>query len=106
MCSLLQARFHALLSSHNPRAGILAENLALRQQVAVLKMKRPRPSLTSVDRFFWVAFRRLWSCWYQALAIVQPETVLRWHRMGFRIFWRWKSRNKGDRRRGPPRARP
>ena len=60
-------------------------------------MKRPRPPLTAVDRLFWIALRQLWSRWSQALAIVKPETVVRWHRESSRIFWRWKSRRKGGR---------
>jgi len=74
------------------RLGLAAENLALRQQVAVYKQSVKRPKLRLHDRVFWVLLSRLWSSWRSALAIVQPETVIQWHRQGFRLYWRWKSR--------------
>ena len=66
------------------------EILALRQQVAVLKRKRPRPRLNRLDRFFWTALRRLWPRWADVLVIVKSETVVGWHRAGFRLYWRWR----------------
>jgi len=74
------------------RAAAAVENLALRQQVAVLKQSVKRPKLRPQDRVFWVLLSRLWPNWRSALAIVQPETVVRWHRKGFKLYWRWKSR--------------
>jgi transposase InsO family protein len=71
------------------------EILALRQQLAVLKRQRPRPRLNRGDRLFWVALRRFWSRWMDALIVVKPETVLSWHRAGFRFFWRLRSRGGG-----------
>jgi putative transposase len=68
------------------------EILALRQQVAVLKRKRPRPSLNRLDRFFWTTLRHIWPRWSDVLVIVKPETVVGWHRSGFRLYWRWRSR--------------
>jgi hypothetical protein len=65
------------------RAELVIENLALRQQAAVLKRKRPRPALENVDRAFWVALRRVYSKWSSLLVIVEPETVVQWHRAGF-----------------------
>jgi len=79
------------------RSDIALEVLALRQQVAVLKRKRPRPSLNWLDRFFWTTLRRIWSRWTDVLVIVKPETVVGWHRAGFRLYWRWHSRSKGGR---------
>jgi transposase InsO family protein len=73
------------------------ENLALRQQLAVLKCKTKRPRLTNADRAFWVALRRLWPDWQNALVLVKPATVIRWHRKGFKLYWTWKSRNQGGR---------
>ncbi len=67
----------------------------LRQQLAVLKHIDPRPRLTDADRFFWVLVSRVWSGWRNALHVVKPETVVRWHRQGFRYYWRWKSRGRG-----------
>ena len=80
------------------RTDTAMEVLALRQQVAVLKRKRPRPKLNSWDRIFWTALRRGWSRWRDVLVIVRPETVIGWHRAGFRLYWRWRSR--------PGRGRP
>ena len=77
------------------RQGLLLENLALRQQLAVLKRRTPRPSLGNVDRLFWVVTRCLWSGWTQSLILVTPETVVRWHRAGFRLYWKWVSRASG-----------
>ena len=71
------------------------ETLALRQQVAVLRRKRPRPRLNDVDRLFWLVLRRLWSGWSEALILVKPDTVIGWHRAGFRLFWRLRSRGGG-----------
>ena len=62
--------------------------LALRQQLAVYAQKRPRPKLSPLDRAFWVALSRLWPRWKNHLVIVHPETVVRWHRNGFRRYWR------------------
>src|SRR5215470_4160822 len=74
------------------RRSLLLENLALRQQLAVLKRRHPRPRLAAVDRLFWVLARRFWSGWKQALIMVSPETVVRWHRSGFALYWRAISR--------------
>ena len=74
------------------RAAAALENLALRQQVAVFKQSVKRPKLRPRDRVFWVVLSRLWPNWRSVLAIVQPETVIKWHRKGFKLYWRWKSR--------------
>ena len=79
------------------RQDTALEILALRQQVAVLKRKRPRPRLGQFDRLFWIALRELWSRWTEVLVIVRPETVVGWHRTGFRLYWRWRSRPQGGR---------
>jgi hypothetical protein len=67
------------------RRSLLLENLALRQQLAVLKRLHPQPRLDLLDKLFWVAVRRFWSGWQQSLIVVAPETVVRWHRAGFRL---------------------
>ena len=86
--------FLATLSSiFRSRGALELENLALRHQVGVLQRSTRRcPRLTPVDRLVWVWLSRVWSGWRSALAIVQPETVLAWHRAGFRLFWTWKVR--------------
>jgi putative transposase len=85
----------AITAALRPRTHLVLENLALRQQLATLKRIRPRPRISRTDRLFWVLLRRLWSGWSDALIIVKPETVVRWHRAGFRAYWRWKSRKPG-----------
>ena len=79
------------------RSDTALEILALRQQVAVLKRKRPRPKLNGLDRLFWTALRHGWSRWLDVLVIVKPETVIGWHRAGFRLYWRWRSRSRRGR---------
>ena len=84
----------ALISMFKSSAQLRLENLALRQQLAVLRRSAPkRLKLTPGDRIFWVWLRRVWGDWRSALLIVKPETVLAWHRKGFRLFWRWKLRH-------------
>ena len=80
----------AARSTRKSRQNLALENIALRQQVASLKHNCPRPQLTNTDHLFWVLISRLWPAWRSALHIVQPATVVRWHRQGFRYFWRWK----------------
>jgi putative transposase len=74
-----------LFCSHH---GLLLENLALRQQLVVLKRHHPRPRLSLFDRLFWLLVRRCWSGSKQALLVVTAETVVRWHYAGFRGYWR------------------
>jgi len=64
------------------RHELALEVVALRQQLIVLKRKNPRPRLSQWDRLFWVALRRFWSRWAEALVVVKPETVVSWHRAG------------------------
>ena len=76
------------------RSVLELEILALRQQLALLRRNSPKPRLRWSDRLFWMILSRLWSGWRDALVIVKPETVIGWHRKGFRVFWRWKSRRQ------------
>src|SRR6202049_2317148 len=84
--------FGMLVRFFRERRSLLLENLALRQQLVALKRRHPRPSLGLFDKLFWVIARRVWSAWKQSLMIVTPETVVRWHRTGFRMYWRLISR--------------
>jgi hypothetical protein len=77
-----------------PRAALAAENLALRQRLVVLQRSVKKPRLRRRDRVFWVWLSLIWSGWRSTLVIVRHETVLRWHRAGFRLSWRWKSRRR------------
>jgi putative transposase len=74
------------------RSALALENAALRQQLAVYLRTSKRARLRASDRVFWVVLRRLWPDWARPLVIVKPETVIAWHRRGFRLFWRRKSR--------------
>jgi hypothetical protein len=76
------------------RQRLLLENLALRQQVLVLKRRNPRPYLTDADRIFWIGMRRALREWKNCLLVVKPETVIRWHRKGWRYYWGRKSKPK------------
>jgi hypothetical protein len=82
-----------------PRTALVAENLALRQQIIVLQRSVKRPRLRKRDRVFWVWLSRIWADWRLCLMIVKPERVVCWHRGGFRLYWRWESRTN---RRGRP----
>jgi transposase InsO family protein len=84
----------ALVRSRNEQAIV---ELALRQQLATYAQAHSKPKLTPLDRGFWVALSRLWARWKETLVIVQPDTVIRWHRKGFRLYWR------GISKRGPGR---
>ena len=75
-------------------AAIALENLALRHQLVVLQRSVSRPHLSRWDRVLWIWLSRVWAGWRSSLAIVQPATVLAWHRRGFQLYWRWKSRTK------------
>src|SRR5436309_13937030 len=70
------------------------ENLALRQQLAVWKARQSRPRLTAMDRIFWVLLSRLWPNWRHSLQLVRPESVVGWHREGFRRNCAWKNRRR------------
>src|SRR5438094_1395143 len=75
-----------LRSTIRTQRELALENLALRQQVAVWKVRQPRPQLTTTDRIFWVVLSRLWKNWRSSLQVVRPETVVRWHRQGLQAL--------------------
>jgi putative transposase len=85
-----------LFSAFQSQRALAVENLALRHQLLVLQRTARRPRLRATDRALWVLLSRFWAGWRESLIIVQPETVIRWHREGFRLYWRWKSRSKGS----------
>jgi putative transposase len=88
----LRLLFSLLARSLRSRRDLLLGNLALRQQLAVLARRNRQTRLAQSDRLFWVALRRLWPGWRQTLILVRPETVVRWHRAGFELYWKWLSR--------------
>jgi transposase InsO family protein len=96
MTPAVLAVLSALRSLFLPRAVLHAEVFALRHQLLVLDRQRAgrRVQLHASDRLLWACLSRLWPGWRNALVLVQPETVLRWHRRGFRLYWRRKSRRR------------
>ena len=82
----------SLRSLFRTQRELALENLVLRQQLAVYKAHRQRPRINDADRLFWVMMSRIWRGWREALIVVKPETVIRWHRQGFKYYWTWKSR--------------
>ena len=97
MLEVISALLRSLLSGFQSHSRLALENLALRHQLAVLQRQAPKPKLRPTDRLLWVSLLRFWPDWRQALLLVQPQTVIAWHRLGFRLFWRWKSRARGGR---------
>jgi putative transposase len=86
-----------LFAGFQSRSGLMFENLALRHQLAVLKRQVGKPKLRCADRLLWVGLRRIWPQWQKALLLFQPQTIISWHRLGFRLLWRWKSRTRPGR---------
>ena len=92
MVRLLGSLLPTLRSALRTRTDLARENLVLRQQLAALRQQVKRPQVRFADRLFRVWLYRFWGRWREGLILVQPETVIRWHRRGFRRFWTWKSR--------------
>ncbi len=84
--------FRTLFSALKSRRALALEHLALRHQLDVLRRNAKKPRLTNRDRALWVFLLRYLADWRESLTLVQPETVIRWHRRGFRLYWKWKSR--------------
>src|SRR5437763_4410160 len=108
MLELLWMLLTAVLAWVRPRQDLVLENLLLRHQLAVLTRPtrtRPRAQLRIWDKLLWILARRLCAGWREHLAIITPETVVCWHRQGWRLFWRWKSRSRGGRPRLSPEVR-
>jgi len=93
MLNILISLFSVLLAGFRSRLALQTEIIALRHQIIVLKRSVNRPKLRPWDRFLWVWFLRFWPQLRSALIIVKPETVIAWHRKGFRLFWTWKCRH-------------
>ncbi len=89
MIRCLACAFKAIFKS---RARLVAENLCLRQQLIVLKQRQVRPQLRDADRRFWVLACQWFSEWHRSLIVVKPDTVVSWHRKGWKAYWRWRSR--------------
>jgi transposase InsO family protein len=97
---LLWLLLTAVLAWARPRQDLVFENLLLRHQLAILTRPtrtRPRARLRLWDKLLWALARRWCAGWREHLVFVTPDTVVRWHRQGWRLFWRWKSRSRGGR---------
>jgi transposase InsO family protein len=95
MRSVIVSLLLTLRATLRDRAALQLEILALRHQLHVINRTRPqRLRFTRADRMLWVWLSKRWNGWRAALVIVRPETVLAWHRRGFRLFWTWKSRHR------------
>ncbi len=97
----LRLRVAALFASVRARRDLVLENLALRHQLAVYTRGRRRPRLRRHDRRFWSLLARGWSGWRGTLVMVEPDTVVRWHRSAWRAYWRWRSHRGSGRPRIP-----
>jgi hypothetical protein len=86
MIALIASLLRAAGIFFRDRGEVALEVLALRQQLAALNRKRPRPVLSDLDRFFWTILRSVWSRWTDVLVLVKPETVVGWRRAGFRLY--------------------
>ena len=95
--SMLRMMLAFLRAFFASRVALAAENVMLRQQLIVLQRSVRRPQFRKSDRIPLSWLSRLWSGWRSALLIVQPSTVIKWHCHGFKLYWRWKSRNKQGR---------
>jgi putative transposase len=85
---------HLVVAGLKSRRNLLLENLALRHQLLVLRRNSNRVRLTPIDRALGAWLSQVWDGWKIQISLVQPSTVIRWHRSGFRLFWRWKSRSR------------
>src|ERR1700716_3759913 len=102
MIAFLHLLLHIMVSPFRTGPRREAEIILLRHQVNVLRRRLPpKPKLTVADQFLFVWLYRLFPSVLAAITIVQPETIIRWHRTGFRLYWRWKSLSRGGRPRVP-----
>src|SRR6202165_1985069 len=102
MIAFLSLLLHVVVSPVKTKARLKAEIIMLRHQLNVLRQRVPsKPKLTMADRLLFVWLYRLFPSVLNAVTIVQPETIIRWHRTGFRLYWRWKSRSQGGRPKVP-----
>ena len=89
---MIRCLAYAFTAIFKSRTRLVAENLCLRQQLIVLKRRQARPQLRDADRRFWILACQLFSGWSRCLIVVKPDTVVSWHRKGWKAYWRWRSR--------------
>ena len=96
MIEFFQLILGLVRSLFRPDAELILENLALRHQLQIALRSHPRPRLSNRDRFLWVSIRQAFpTSWKRYLVVVRPETVIDWHRRGWRLYWSWRSRRPG-----------
>ncbi len=96
MVTILSAVVSIFAFRFRSRASLELKLIALQHQLAVLRRQRPgRPQFSSLDRLLWVWLYRIWPQVIDAMILVKPATVVQWHRKGFRLHWRWRSRRPG-----------
>ena len=100
---IIQTIFTLFSSKSLFPSQLIIENIALRQQLAIMQRNNKCPRILMKDRVFWVILFRFWKNWRNTLVIVKPATVVKWHRKGFKLFWKFKSRKKGP---GRPKISP
>ena len=89
---MLKIILQAVIAGVRSRKQLALENIALRHQLEMLQRITKRPRLSPSDRAFWALLSRFFPDWRRHLTVVQPETVVRWHRAGWRLYWRWRSK--------------
>ncbi len=89
---MIRCLAYAFTAIFKSKARLVAENLCLRQQLIVLKRRQAKPQLRDADRRFWVLACELFGGWHRSLIVVRPDTVVSWHRKGWKAYWRWRSR--------------
>jgi putative transposase len=102
MFTLLSWALACLRSLARDHSDLVLDNLALRHQLLLLQRQSKKPKATPMDRLFWSILSRGWAGWRSSLLLFRPETVIGWHKTGFRLYWRWRSRPKGGRPRIDP----
>ena len=96
MFQLMRDAVHAIWSAFTRPSDLMLENIALKHQLnVVLRTSRARPRLSAIDRILWVWLSRTWSGWKESIRIVRPDTVIAWHRRGWRLYWTWRSKRRG-----------
>jgi transposase InsO family protein len=95
MISMLKLLFLTLKALFGARGDLIVENLSLRQQLIVYQRSVKRPNIKNTDRIFWVWLSRIWNDWRSSLIIVKPHTVIGWHKKGFKLYWKRKTRRVG-----------
>jgi len=91
---LFKLFFLSIKSSIKAKTSLVVENIILRHQLNIYQ-RRKKPRLKNLDRIIFCFASRIWNDWKSAIVIVKPSTIISWHRKGFKLYWKWKSRKRG-----------